>query len=110
MNNRYEIKTAVKEGPCDLCFRSTNSVLTNGTADFFFICKPHLLEPLFCKPERAPSPPAPSTAVPSILTEEKKEEASKEEGSKEDTVETPELPPPRWYILDPKIYGEIHRF
>lgn len=105
MNNRYEVKMAVKDGPCDLCFRATQSVLTSGPTDWFFLCRPHLLEPLFCKAERPSSPPVPPTPTPIIPpTEEKKGEESSLK-TQNVAPEIPEPPPPRWYILDPKIFG-----
>jgi hypothetical protein len=110
MNNRYETKMAVKEGACDLCYRATQSVLTCGPADFFFICKNHLLSPLFCKPEVDPSPPASSTPLPEKVEDEKKDsrdEASSKDAERANYTPAPELPPPRWYILDAKIYGQF---
>jgi ABC-type Zn2+ transport system substrate-binding protein/surface adhesin len=48
--NKYVKKTALKEGQCFICNKSTSTVLTSGPPDFFFVCPGHATDTGFCTP------------------------------------------------------------
>lgn len=106
MQNHYTLKTAVKAGSCDICYKQTVKVLTNGS-DWFYICLTHLKETIFCTPKHPPPKIPEIKAIDSKDKDSKKEDSQDKDtikdGPKEEAAKS-EPPIPTEYILDVRIF------
>ncbi|KAI9013159.1 hypothetical protein BC832DRAFT_548913 [Gaertneriomyces semiglobifer] len=61
--NLYSKRTATKEAPCFICSKFTTTVLSNTTADWFYVCQGHIDDPSFCHIPDRTVPEAPSAVA-----------------------------------------------